>query len=163
MHLDNEEAESNEEICQLFAKKFASLFSNQPLTEEEILTAANNVPRCARSLAAIDIDEDTISAAVTKLKHSSSPGPDGIPSTLLKRCSSVLLAPLLHLFRLSLASGKFPRAWKLAFIFPVHKKGDRRNIENYRGISALCAASKLFELVVIDPIFAHCRQELSSD
>lgn len=48
-------------------------------------------------------------------------------------------------------------------MFPVHKKGDRRNIENYRGISALCAASKLFELVLISPIFAHCRQELSSD
>ena len=163
LHLANEEAESTEEICQLFAKKFASVFSNEPISDDDIQTAVNNVPRCNRSLASIDVDEDTIAAAVAKLKHSSSPGPDGIPATMLKRCSSVLLAPLLHLFRLSLASGKFPSAWKLAFMFPVHKKGDRTNIDNYRGISALCAASKLFELVVMDPIFAHCRQELSSD
>ena len=163
MHLANEEAESTEEICHLFAKKFASVFSNEPISVVEVQTAANNVPRCDRSLASIDIDEDVIVAAATKLKRSSSPGPDGIPSTMLKRCSSELSAPLLHLFRLSLASGKFPCAWKQAYMFPVHKKGDRTNIDNYRGISALCAVSKLFELVVIDPIFAHCRQELSSD
>lgn len=42
-------------------------------------------------------------------------------------------------------------------MFSVHKKGDKRNIDNYRGISALCATSKLFELVVLDPIFSHCK------
>lgn len=62
MHLGNEEAESSEEICKLFAKKFARVFSNEPINEDEIQAAANNVPRSFRSLSAIDIDEDVLSA-----------------------------------------------------------------------------------------------------
>lgn len=46
-------------------------------------------------------------------------------------------------------------------MFPVHKKGDRKNIENYRGISSLCAVSKLFELVIVDRLFFHCKQFIS--
>ena len=46
-------------------------------------------------------------------------------------------------------------------MFPVHKKGDKRNIDNYRGISALCAVSKLFELVVMEPIFSYCKPLIS--
>lgn len=48
-------------------------------------------------------------------------------------------------------------------LFPVHKKGDRSNIENYRGISALCAISKLFEIIVFEPTFAHCKVGLADE
>ncbi|XP_055591157.1 uncharacterized protein LOC129743206 [Uranotaenia lowii] len=50
-----------------------------------------------------------------------------------------------------------------AYMFPVYKKGDRRNVNNYRGISALCAIAKLFELVVLDPIFSYCKPYFSYD
>lgn len=163
MRLADDEGDDADKICQLFAKKFAGVFCAEPITDEEVRAAAENVPRRDELLASIEIDEGTIQAAASKLKHSCSPGPDGIPSTLLKRCSSSLSAPLLHLFRLSLSSGKFPVAWKQAYMFPVHKKGDRTNVENYRGISALCATSKLLELVVIDPVFSHCRQDLADE
>ena len=46
-------------------------------------------------------------------------------------------------------------------MFPVYKKGDRGNIDNYRGISAMSAVSKLFELVVIDPNTSHFNQYIS--
>lgn len=36
-------------------------------------------------------------------------------------------------------------------------------IDNYRGISALCAVSKLFELVVMDPVFAHCKHYIADE
>ncbi|KAL1378073.1 hypothetical protein pipiens_015834 [Culex pipiens pipiens] len=48
-------------------------------------------------------------------------------------------------------------------MFPVHKKGDKRNADNYRGISALCATSKLFELAVMDPVFFFCKNLISDD
>lgn len=48
-------------------------------------------------------------------------------------------------------------------MFPVHKKGSRRNVDNYRGISSLSAVSKLFELVMMQPLLSHSKQYLSDD
>ncbi|KXJ72610.1 hypothetical protein RP20_CCG017595 [Aedes albopictus] len=48
-------------------------------------------------------------------------------------------------------------------MFPVHKKGRKRDANNYRGITALCAISKLFEIVVMDPLLSHCKHLISND
>ncbi|XP_053698487.1 uncharacterized protein LOC128745436 [Sabethes cyaneus] len=50
-----------------------------------------------------------------------------------------------------------------AHMFPVHKKGNRKDINNYRGISSLCAISKLLELVIMTALLSHCKQYLSDD
>ncbi|XP_055612569.1 uncharacterized protein LOC129759187 [Uranotaenia lowii] len=63
----------------------------------------------------------------------------------------------------SLDQSTFLSLWKEAYMFPVHKKGDRRNVNNYRGISALCAIAKLFELVVLEPIFSYCKLYFSNE
>ncbi|XP_038117273.1 uncharacterized protein LOC119769332 [Culex quinquefasciatus] len=39
---------------------------------------------------------------------------------------------------------------------PLHKKGPKRDVRNYRGIAALCAVSKLFEVIVLDFIKFNC-------
>ncbi|XP_055536990.1 uncharacterized protein LOC129725335 [Wyeomyia smithii] len=163
MELVGEKASNVAAICRMFAVKFSSVFSNETPTDGEISDAANNVPFPGHSMASINIDDNAILAAARKLKHTYSPGPDGIPATLLEKFIAGLLTPLTHLFRLSLATGRFPTTWKQAFLFPVHKKGDRSKIDNYRGISALCAISKLFELVVLQPIFSHCQSTISDD
>ena len=163
MKLGDEEADNEVDVCRLFATKFSSVFSNETISGEQVSAAANNVPSSERFISSIDVNENMVLAAAKKLKHSSNPGPDGIPATLLKNCIGGLITPLLHLFRLSLASGMFPTGWKRAFLFPVHKKGDRSNIDNYRGISALCAISKLFQLVVYEPIYLHCRHVLADE
>lgn len=162
MNLNGEVAHDTASICGLFAAKFASVFSNETLTTDQIQEAANNVPVLNHTISSINIDEAVVRSATSRLKNSTSPGPDGIPAILLKKCTSGLLAPLVLLFRLSLSSGTFPTAWKMAYLFPVFKKGDRTMIDNYRGISALCAISKLLELVVMGPFVAHCRTFLAN-
>lgn len=47
--------------------------------------------------------------------------------------------------------------------YNMYEKGDKRNADNYRGISALCATSKLFELAVMDPVFFFCKNLISDD
>ncbi|XP_055522843.1 uncharacterized protein LOC129717021 [Wyeomyia smithii] len=163
MELAGEKADNCTAICRLFADKFSSVFNSETLTNDQVLEAANNVPSYGQSIASINIDDSMILTAASKLKHSYSPGPDGIPATLLKKCITDLLIPLSFLFRLSLSSGRFPTAWKHAFLFPVYKKGDRTKIDNYRGIFALCAISKLFELIVLQPIFAHCQNNIADE
>ena len=41
--------------------------------------------------------------------------------------------------------GHVPQGWKAAYIVIIYKKGDRTECGNYRGISLLSAAGKIFE------------------
>ena len=91
------------------------------------------------------------------MKISFSSGPDGIPAVVLKKCSSALANPLRQVFSLSLATGVFPTLWKFSYMFPVHKKGDKKLIDNYRGITCLCAVAKLFEAVIMEPFSNYCK------
>ena len=75
-------------------------------------------------------------------------GPDSIPPRLLKETAQQIAPSLTKLFNRSLSCGIFPDDWKLANIVPVHKKGDKRYVENYRPIS-LSFISKVFERCVL--------------
>lgn len=63
--------------------------------------------------------------------------------------------PLAIIFNLSLKRGVFPLAWKIASVTPVFKKGARDDIVNYRGISKLSCAPKLFESLVNTSLWSH--------
>ena len=93
------------------------------------------------------------------LKHidTKSPGPDGIAGTVLKKCSSSLSYPLSILFNISFASGQLPQDWKLANVVPVHKKGDKADIENYRPISLTSLVMKIMEKIVSDELYSKCK------
>ncbi|XP_055603945.1 uncharacterized protein LOC129752180 [Uranotaenia lowii] len=80
--------------------------------------------------------------AIGKLKYTTSAGQDGIPACVLKKCRTLLVKPLTHIFIRSLEQQKFPDLWKRSFMSPVYKKGDKLNILNYRGVTSLAACSK---------------------
>lgn len=57
------------------------------------------------------------------------------------------------LFNLVLSSGKVPDDWSIGIICPVYKgKGDRLNVDNYRGITVLSCLGKLFTSIINDRI-----------
>ncbi|XP_055632923.1 uncharacterized protein LOC129773349 [Toxorhynchites rutilus septentrionalis] len=61
----------------------------------------------------------------------------------------------------STGCGPDERCWKQSYVFPVYKKGHKRSVSNYRGIAALCATSKLFELIVLQALMQSCSQYIS--
>ena len=67
---------------------------------------------------------------------------------MLKECAAALAYPLSILFQLSYNSGTLPAEWKLANIIPIHKKGSKDDIENYRPISLTCLVMKIFERII---------------
>ena len=144
MFLNDTTGSNQRSICQLFSSKFSSVFVEEALPSRHIASALQSVPQLEQSFSRINIEFRDILSATSRLKSSYSPGPDGVPSVFLKKCIAGLLTPLQHIFQLSLRKGAFPLVWKAAYMFPVHKKGDRSNVDNYRGISAMSAVWHAF-------------------
>lgn len=48
-------------------------------------------------------------------------------------------------------------------MFPVFKKGCKQDVKNYRGIAALCAVSKLFEVIVLEFLRHNLSHVVSDD
>ena len=65
---------------------------------------------------------------VKALKIGKSPGHDNITVSVIKESIYFILAPLVHIFNLSLSTGKFPHSMKLARVTPIYKKGSPRAV-----------------------------------
>lgn len=139
------------------------MFDNASASDTDADSATLDLPPDFINLTTFTVTPAMVIAAAKKLKSSLSPGPDGIPSILFCRCATVLAEPLSTIFTRSLDNGVFPEIWKQSFMFPVFKNGDRRNVMNYRGITNLSAASKLFEIIVSDVILSQSKQYISVD
>jgi hypothetical protein len=72
--------------------------------------------------------------AIAKLKKYESPGSDQIPAQLIQAGGETLLS-VTH--RLTWNKEELPDQWKEYVYVPVHKKGDKTDCNNYRGISLL--------------------------
>ena len=85
---------------------------------------------------------------IKKLKNKKSCGFDELSSELLKMGSEVLSKPLTTIINKSIEEGRFPEEWKIAKVFPLHKKGDRTDVSNYRPVALLVVPSMVLERVV---------------
>ena len=64
-----------------------------------------------------------IKDAINALSVTASPGPDGVPAVMLKKCGDSLLEPLHILWTKSMCSGKVPEIFKTAHVTPLLKPG----------------------------------------
>lgn len=53
---------------------------------------------------------------------------------MLREAAPAISASLTKLFNLSVQNGQLPDDWKIGNITPVHKKGKKELVENYRPI-----------------------------
>lgn len=159
--LRESESASVSEACELFAKHFASVFSPIIASSSDAVRAAAEVPVDLINLRNFAVSPTDVANGIKKLKNSFIPGLDRIPAVVLRRCSATITVPLSKIFTASLEQGIFPEIWKHSIMFPVYKKGDKRDVSNYRGITSPSASSKLFEIVVNDVIFFHVKSYIA--
>ena len=65
------------------------------------------------------------------MQPQNSTGIDEIPISVVKSSSDYILFGLCHIFNLSLSQGQFIIDFKKAKVIPVHKKGQKTNVNNY--------------------------------
>ena len=96
------------------------------------------------------ITPEMVAKKCKKMKHTKSPGVDGIPPKLLKEIVEQISTPLAKLFTLSLEERIVPSEWNEANITLLFKKGSRNKPENYRTVSLTSVACKLLETLIRD-------------
>ena len=96
-----------------------------------------------------------LSVALQRMSSSRACGLDGITIEMLRMTFPVVGPHLLKLINASIVRCELPRAWKVAAVVPLHKKGDRNDPNNYRPISVLPVVSKLCERIVCTQLMSY--------
>ena len=84
-----------------------------------------------------------VELAIEKLKSHKSPGIDQIPAELIKAGGRTIRGAFHKLIIAIWNKEELPEEWKESVIVPIHKKGDKIECNNYRGISLLATTYKI--------------------
>lgn len=90
---------------------------------------------------------------VCRVLRNSNPNKSNGPDTLwlhdMKECAAEIAYSHCSLLNRFFTSGQVPSAWKIANIVPIHKKGKKSWIENYRHVSLTSMSCKVREKLLI--------------
>lgn len=82
-------------------------------------------------------------------------GIDGIPPAVIKNSAKEISHVLSNIFNKMIIDGVYPKLLKLQKTTPIHKKGDPKNVSNYRPIAVLPVINKCFEKLIYKRILEH--------
>lgn len=99
-----------------------------------------------------------VNLILKNLKSKKSHGIDEFPPILFKYCAEELTYPLYRLINQSFEEGVVPLQLKQALVKPIHKKNSKSDPSNYRPISLLPTASKIFEKTICNRINSFCEK-----
>jgi len=90
-----------------------------------------------------------VELSIENLKSHRSPGIDQIPAELIK-AGGQTIHPVIHELISSIWNKEeLPEEWKESIIVPIHKKGDKTDCNNYRGISLLPTMNKIRSSILL--------------
>ncbi|BHF85132.1 hypothetical protein SprV_1002829200 [Sparganum proliferum] len=88
-----------------------------------------------------------ITDAIRKLRNNKALGEDGVPDEIFKSCVDTLENWLHEVIEPVWRNEAAPDDWGI--LVPIVKKGDNTRCENYRGISLIYVAEKIFAIVLL--------------
>ena len=103
----------------------------------------------------IVVTEEAVGELLTGLNPNKAAGPDEVESRLLKECASELAPILCKIFRKSMDEGEVPSKWKEAHVIPIHKKGNKAVMANFRPVALTSMISKVFEKIICATILSY--------
>lgn len=153
MSLNQKNATNSDEIVDLFADYFGSVYTSH----NDNVNFSSDHSNSSLFIPKLVFSEDIVRLALEKLPDSLDRGSDEIPALFLKRCAQSLAKPLCLIFNKSLEQSSFPCCWKVSNIKPLFKSGSRADVSNYRGIAKLSFIPKLFESLVCEHISFYSK------
>ena len=107
-----------------------------------------------------DVTLEEVKQAIVLMRNNRAPGEDGISIELFKYGGEELSSHMSTLIREIWKREEMPEVWNTAVICPIHKKNDKLVCSNYRGISLLNVAYKIFSKVLARRLEIYAEREL---
>lgn len=152
---ESNEAQEPNAKANMFNDYFYSAFNNNVSPE---LPVINEFVDC--NLSTIRFNSNHVLAKLKGLDITKACGPDKLSPRVLRECCTELAPSLTLLYNRSMQSGVIPKQWREANVVPVHKKGAKECVGNYRPISLLCIASKIMERCIHDHVFTAVKAHI---
>lgn len=138
-------AYNDEENCHILANYFESLLNcTRPETEFNFKEGTNQPPD------SLPPDKEEIIDIIQSLKNNKAPGEDSITAELWKNVNTNFIEKLTDIIQNMWITEEIPQDWKTALIHPLHKKGDKSDVNNYRGISLLPVTYKILSKALLN-------------
>ena len=135
------------ELFNYFFSKQCSLINNGRTLPTNMQYLTNN------GLSSIIFCQDDIAKIIQNLDSGKALGHDNISIRMLKVCGSAIYEPLAIIFKQSVDTSIFSSEWKKGNIVPIHKKGDKQTLNNYRPVSLLPICGKIHERLMFNEMF----------
>ena len=133
---------------------FNHVFVNQCSLLSNNSVLPTNLPQLtSKCLDSIHFSSSDIVKIISRLDPNKAHGHDMLSIRMIKLCGNSICKLLSIIFKDCLSEGKFPHELKKANVVPVHKKGNKQSLENYRPISLLPICSNIFERLIYNEMF----------
>ena len=95
-----------------------------------------------------EVTTKEVSFALKSMKRGKAPGDDGISVDLLMDAGTEIHSRLAQLYTQCIRKENVPESWCNAIVILLHKKGDQKDLSNYRPISLLSNIYKIFSKIL---------------
>ena len=99
-----------------------------------------------REVPLVSLEE--VKKALRGMKRGKAGGEDDLTIDLIIDAGDFLLIKLAKLYTKCIKEMSIPKAWKHFIMILIHKKGDTKDLKNYRPISLLSVIYKLFTKII---------------
>ena len=99
-----------------------------------------------------------VELAIEKLKSHKSPVIDQIPAELIKAGGRTIRCAIHKLIISIWNEEELPEEWKESIVVPTHKKGDKTDCNNYRGISLLPTTYKILSNILLSRLIPYAEE-----
>ena len=144
-------------IADRFNKYFSTLAKNlnmeayKDIPISEYPSFNSYLPKSTeQSIFLEDCTEEEVSCIIKDLENGKA---SDIPIVLVKASRTIISKYLTVLYNSYIEQGIFPQALKVGRITPIHKKGNKELIENYRPVSTLPVFGKIFEKIIYKRLY----------
>ena len=100
----------------------------------------------------VTFTEELVCQRLAELPSKTSQTPDLIPPIFLKTFRLFLSEPLAIIFQRSYEDGIAPSLFRCGTVTPVHKKGSKDDVSNYRPVTQCTIACSIFEKIIASHI-----------
>ncbi|XP_065654875.1 uncharacterized protein LOC136081485 [Hydra vulgaris] len=144
---------NRDNIANILNENFHSVFVIEDPTNFPNITVKTS------KILELDIDsvitQDIVRIKLSELNVNKALGADSVSSYVLKKCQNSFCKPLELLFKRSLKEEQIPLIWKMAYVTPLYKNGDKNDPANYRPISLTSIPCKILESILGDKIMNY--------